>query len=290
MRAGTAITSSQRGFAHRGGRGGASRSGAAAARARPTHFLCIPLATASSRPQLAASLARFRRAVADDNRAAARAQAQARATGSFARLAAIPEAAVRPVGTLHLTLGVMSLPGEDEVRRAREALAGLDLAGLLSAAAEASPARDAPTAAAAEQWGPALAVSLRSLASMHPPRDTSVLYAEPRDASGRLQRFGEALRDAFVRSGLVLAEDRPLKLHATVLNTVYAKSGRNAARVDATGLLRECRDFEWCGEFVVEKIAICRMGGREVRDSTGEVVDVAYEEVASKAMPQMNNS
>jgi activating signal cointegrator complex subunit 1 len=122
---------------------------------------------------------------------------------------------------------------------------------------------------------------------MGSPRATSVLYAEPRDASGRLQRFGEAVRAAFVERGLVVEEDRALRLHATVLNTVYAKSGRGgAARLDATGLMRECRDFEWCGEFVVEKVAVCRMGAKEVRDARGEMVDVAYEEVASKAMPE----
>jgi activating signal cointegrator complex subunit 1 len=274
--------------APRRGRGGARSGGAPARRPKPTHFLCIPLATASSRPQLAASLARFRAAVARANRESAAAHARGAAAGAFARRAEIPEAAVRPAGTLHLTLGVMSLAGEGEAARARELLAGLDLAAMLAAAAPAAPAGEGPPPAAAPEGPPALALSLRSLASMHPPRDTSVLYAEPRDRSGRLLRFGEALRDAFVAGRLMPAEDRPLKLHATVLNTVYSGTGRGgAARLDATALLRECRDFEWCAEFAVEKVAVCRMGAREVRDDRGEVVDVTYEEVASKAMPEM---
>jgi activating signal cointegrator complex subunit 1 len=160
---------------------------------------------------------------------------------------------------------------------------------LAAAASPRAPSGEgAPPADAPEDRQQPLTLSLQSLASMHPPRDTSVLYAEPRDRSGRLLRFGEALRDAFVAGRLMHAEDRPLKLHATVLNTLYSRTGRGGApRLDATALLRECRDFEWCAEFAVEKVAVCRMGAREVLDDRGEVVDVVYEEVASNAMPEM---
>ncbi|KAK3954653.1 hypothetical protein QBC32DRAFT_76322 [Pseudoneurospora amorphoporcata] len=62
----------------------------------PTHFLCIPLVTASSRPQLARSLAAFRQEVTVPNPSSA-----------YGALP-VPEEAIRPVGTIHLTLGVMS--------------------------------------------------------------------------------------------------------------------------------------------------------------------------------------
>ncbi|KAL2149636.1 hypothetical protein VTH82DRAFT_8288 [Thermothelomyces myriococcoides] len=62
----------------------------------PTHFLCIPLtASPAARAQLAASLTAFR----DDVCASL-------AAGGFD----VPFDAVRPVGTMHLTLGVMSFP------------------------------------------------------------------------------------------------------------------------------------------------------------------------------------
>ncbi|KAL2179855.1 uncharacterized protein P884DRAFT_267524 [Thermothelomyces heterothallicus CBS 202.75] len=62
----------------------------------PTHFLCIPLAASpAARAQLAASLSAFRSDVCASP-----------AAGGFD----VPFDAVRPVGTVHLTLGVMSFP------------------------------------------------------------------------------------------------------------------------------------------------------------------------------------
>ncbi|ODA83786.1 hypothetical protein RJ55_02302 [Drechmeria coniospora] len=68
----------------------------------PTHFLCIPL----SSPSLARSWASFRADVAG--------------TEAYG----VPEDAVRPLGTLHLTLGVMRLE-RDSLARAVEVLEGL---------------------------------------------------------------------------------------------------------------------------------------------------------------------
>lgn len=65
-------------------------------RPTPTHFLCIPLVTASSRPQLTRSLAAFREEVTAPNPSSA-----------YGALP-VPDEAIRPVGTIHLTLGVMS--------------------------------------------------------------------------------------------------------------------------------------------------------------------------------------
>jgi activating signal cointegrator complex subunit 1 len=94
-------------------------------RPHPTHFLAIPLATALSRPQLTASLARFAADVANSSACGA---ANVRATFLLS--------AIRPVTTLHLTLGVMHLPNQARVTAASEFLKGLDLASLLREAAE----------------------------------------------------------------------------------------------------------------------------------------------------------
>ncbi|KAK3345433.1 AKAP7 2'5' RNA ligase-like domain-containing protein [Neurospora tetraspora] len=64
----------------------------------PTHFLCIPLVTASSRSQLTRSLAAFREEVT----------APGNPSSSAYGALPVPEEAIRPVGTIHLTLGVMS--------------------------------------------------------------------------------------------------------------------------------------------------------------------------------------
>lgn len=66
----------------------------AAASKRPTHFLCLPLITPSSRPHLSASIAAF--------------NTDATTHPSHGGLG-FPQSALRPLGTLHLTLGVMSL-------------------------------------------------------------------------------------------------------------------------------------------------------------------------------------
>ena len=61
---------------------------------------------------------------------------------------------------------------------------------------------------------------------MRTPHRTSILYAEPHDESGRLLPFCKQARDAFAEMGLVVDERRALKLHATILNTVYAKDDK----------------------------------------------------------------
>ena len=83
-------------------------------RPQPTHFLCLPILTPHSRPHLAKSLAHFR-AVADEFRRPAAAldssgeRGRQRAISPGSREPLIPESAMRPLGTLHLTIGVMHL-------------------------------------------------------------------------------------------------------------------------------------------------------------------------------------
>ena len=229
-------------------------------RPSPTHFLCIPLVTGASRPQLAASLGSFRADVSAPPEA-----------GGFG----IPETAVRPVGTIHLTLGVMSFPpgsgggggsssGNGATGPGLEAAVSLlktlvprqILASIRSgeargadsttaavaatpATAKASPStagEESQTAASAGtiRPPPLLSVTLRGLHSMQPASRATVLYAAPADDNGQgttttLQAFCEKLRAAFQEAGLMVSEEerdaRPLLLHATVLNTIYVKGG-----------------------------------------------------------------
>ncbi|KAL8644296.1 MAG: hypothetical protein Q9210_007324, partial [Variospora velana] len=57
---------------------------------------------------------------------------------------------------------------------------------------------------------------------MRSPASTSFLYTPPEDTSGRLYPFCHALRNRFTREKLMVEETRAMKLHATVLNTIYA--------------------------------------------------------------------
>ncbi|GAA5890541.1 hypothetical protein JCM6882_002954 [Rhodosporidiobolus microsporus] len=205
---------------------------------RPTHFLCLPLVTPTSRPQLASSLAILRNALPSS----------------------IPQQVLRPVGSLHLTIGVCALRGKAEVERAKRVLERqVDVEQLLRQAGEANGIK---AVRGKDGRPPPLVVDLTSLHSMHSPKSTSILFAAPHDPTDRLQRFGEALRDAFIEKGILLPQletvevvddegeendqsdavpvsrrkgktvqverERDLKLHATLVNGVYALEKKKA--------------------------------------------------------------
>jgi activating signal cointegrator complex subunit 1 len=197
---------------------GGYKSGSTAGPSRPhrggskkpplTHFLCLPLVTSTSRPQLEASLCDFRSIISEEN---------GRTAGEAAELAQIPLKAIRPVGTIHFTLGVMSLMSEDRIAEAIGHLQTLDLQNLMteSLGMKPVPSDTAP-------WP--MQISLTSLHAMQPPKITSILYAGPEDPKQVLNDFCTRLSSQFRSAGFLLPDDRPLKLHATILNTIYAKT------------------------------------------------------------------
>ncbi|KAF2995773.1 hypothetical protein E8E14_000862 [Neopestalotiopsis sp. 37M] len=246
----------------------------------PTHFLCIPLVTATSRPQLAASLAAF--------------SADVMSPDSFA----VPAGAVRPVGTLHLTLGVMSLPRQEgAVDKAVELLRTLSPGKMLSEIRGVTT-DTAATAVAKGQENvavdqPLLSVTLKGLHSMQSASKASTLYAPPVDTDGVLQRFCEELKAAFEEAGFMISDKRPLLLHATILNTIYIKGRRsnNQPRgggggggkkrekitIDARGILERYEDQVWMENVPIEKIAICRMGAKATEDGQDQAYEVEAE-------------
>jgi activating signal cointegrator complex subunit 1 len=224
---------------------------------RLTHFLCLPLVTPVSRAQLQENLTTFRAEVT---------QATAQNPGG------IPERAVRPVGTLHLTLGVMSLLTPARVEAALTLLRSLDLRGQMAS-------RERLAAAGASSRPLPLSITLRGLESMHDPAKTSVLYAAPVDEDRTLHEFCYKLREAFEAADLLVLDTRPLLLHATIVNTVYVggRSGNRGQRsprltIDAREMLYEYENFEWMRDVRMEKVAICRMGAREVAGGDEEYV------------------
>ena len=107
--------------------------------AAPTHFLCIPLVTPTSRPQLAAALAAFRNDLCSSSSTCA-APFSSSSSSPSSLLPSLPHDAIRPLGTLHLTLGVFCFPrdggngngngdgdGEARLARATQLLRGLRL-------------------------------------------------------------------------------------------------------------------------------------------------------------------
>ena len=119
-------------------------------------------------------------------------------------------------------------------------------------------------------------------------------------------------------------DTRPLKLHATILNTIYAKGlkspppprgvktktpeAKNVAdttdgspskpaaadasadpkpksraplKMDATDILERYKDYVWAEGVVLDRVAICEMGSKKLRNEKGEVVSEEYTVVAS---------
>ena len=261
-----------------------------------THFLCIPLITATSKPQLLLSLRQFAMSVtgSDDEESLQ-----------------IPEGAIRPLGTLHLTLGVMSFRSTERLDAAIAFLQSLDIHRLLKKAAasaiEPSDNRSVNSRAGAfltnektkalqgEEVAPPLVVSITGLQPMHSPSSTSILYASPEDSSLRLQHFCLALQTAFTDAGFLMPETRSLLLHATIVNTTYvterskrtAGGGHGKQRngrggFDATHVLEKFREATWAEGIRLEKVAICEMGARKV---DGEEGSEEYLEVGSIELP-----
>ena len=124
---------------------------------------------------------------------------------------------------------------------------------------------------------------------MQAPEKTSSLYVAPAaDAEAVLVPFCEMVKEKFVAADFMLAEgiERRVKMHATVVNTIYAREkgggkrrwGRGSRKIDARGVLREWGEMEWAvGE--VGRVAVCEMGVREVVLEGGEGLGWAYREV-----------
>ncbi|PVI07143.1 hypothetical protein DM02DRAFT_609122 [Periconia macrospinosa] len=200
---------------------GPTRGNHAPKKPQLTHFLCLPLVNEASRPQLEVALDKLKEELAQSG--------------------LVPLKAVRPLGTLHLTLGVMSLDAPQLVR-AQQYLEDLDLVRLLhgitaSASAEktAESGENLDTVALQPNATP-LRITLEALVPMQKPAQTSILYAEPRDFSSRLLAFAKALRGRFEGEGLMVEDKRDLKLHATIINTIYAKpKGKGSKHVGKQG-------------------------------------------------------
>ncbi|ORY64111.1 kinase A anchor protein [Pseudomassariella vexata] len=232
-------------------------------RPSPTHFLCVQLVTGSSRPQLSKNLGAFRDDVTSPN--------------SYG----IPAEAIRPVGTLHLTLGVMSFPKDEGVEKAVALLKSLLPRRILSSIQVPEAAETAETKEPPGPPPPLLSVTLKGIHPMKSASKATVLYAPPVDSQGILQKFCEKLKAAFQEEGLMLEENRPLLLHATIINTIYVKGARHGKErervtIDARGILDRYDDYVWMEDIPVEKIAICRMGARKLDDGD-EAYDVEAE-------------
>ena len=264
-----------------------------------THFLSIPLVTPSSKSQLLASLHNFAADVTDPE---------------HGDIAAVPGKAIRPVGTIHLTLGVMSLQTPERVIAASDFLRSLNVRDMLRNATQVDgtgsmytpeavkasdipPGKDDVSKARFLETPSPLTITLSGLHPMHVPASTSILYASPLDSTSRLYPFCLALQQAFECAEYMLADDRDLRLHATIVNTIYAKDKKTRAKggghgknskgsrkFDARELINRYDNFEWAKDIHIERVSICEMGAKKTIEN-GEVLEEEYFEIASVPLP-----
>lgn len=233
-----------------------------------THFLCIPLVTGNTRPQLSQSIASFR----DD-------VTRPKALGGFE----LPFDAVRPVGTLHLTLGMMSFPKDEGLDKAVELLKSLKLREIMSTVK--TPVMPGSSGDEMTKDQPQPLITLRGLHTFQKADKATVLFAPPSDQSGVLHGFSEKIKALFKEANLLAPDDRPLLLHATIVNTIYVKGNRTSHGkkrsdrtfvTDAQAIMDRYEDQVWLENAPLEKIAICRMSAKPIEEN-GTVVDAAYE-------------
>lgn len=294
-----------------------------------THFLCVPLVTPESRPQLEASLKAFKDEVSppapEANQAIERAEESHGKDGDVV-LPYVHPKSIRPVGTLHCTLGVMSLD-QEKLTEAISLLESIDIQAMLkdttvqskdasdtrstfheSTAGKLDSLEKPITPPTLERHDGPFQVDLKGLVSMHSAKSTSILYSSPADGTGRLLPFCIAVQKMFKDKGFII-DDRPLKLHATIVNTIYAKGrnrpskanggasnqetkaqghGPNASaplKIDATTILEKYQDFTWAKDVILDRVAICEMGAKKVMDEDENVTDEEYTEIANIALP-----
>ena len=172
-----------------------------------THFLCLPLINSTSTPQLASSLAEFKEAIP-----LIPPPSQASSLKPPTRL--VPDDALRPLGTLHFTLGVMSLPTEERLQEALEFLQSLDLRSILQdvEATLSAQGTETSTSKSTTQEAPQpLNISLKSLSALPSARNATILHARPSDPTSRLYPFSNRIRDKFIEAGFLLAESSRAK-------------------------------------------------------------------------------
>ncbi|KAK6522952.1 hypothetical protein TWF281_002379 [Arthrobotrys megalospora] len=267
-------------------------------RQAPTHFLCLPLHGGyyPILPPAHASLKTALKQFTIDETSPPEAGLSDSDEKSI-----IPPDAFRPFDTLHLTLGVMTLSTPEEIQNAISTLESLDLSQFL------------PPPIPDQNKG--LYVDLRGLQPMSNSKagitGCNVLILPPTDAqsstSTRLSQFSESLRSHFFEKNILTQENRPLKLHATVVNTVYCKrikswldpknsgkrdrnrGGNKAERVqfDATEVLEKYKNNVWAEGLEIDRVQICKMGAKKgeemvMEDGTVEVVGGGYEAIVEK--------
>ncbi|KAM5441963.1 hypothetical protein MferCBS31731_002792 [Microsporum ferrugineum] len=201
--------------------GGGGQGNAATSKPPLTHFLCIPLVNKASIYQLDSSLAEFKSSIL-------LVPPSGSAAGHAPDTPLVPYGALRPLGTLHFTLGVMSLTTQERLSEALSFFRSLDLALIMQEAElEAKPRQTFHK----DSLGEPLSIDLVSLHALPKVRSATILHASPLDNTGRLYPFCVKLRDRFIEAGFMhrdMIKANPRNKTASGRESIYrGESSRN---------------------------------------------------------------
>merc|ERR1712066_173945 len=109
--------------------------------------------------------------------------------------------------------------------------------------------------------GRSLEFSIEGLEIMNDdPADVDVLYGKVRDDSGILQRIVDDLVEEFVNSGLMRREHDRVKLHVTLLNTLFRRDQGDPGDRDT----KQRESFD--GRSLLERFSEARLGQVELSE------------------------
>jgi AKAP7 2'5' RNA ligase-like domain len=147
----------------------------------------------------------------------------------------ISDAAFTRAVKWHVTLGMVALPADDDVEKARTALA------------EALPALQKRAAAIGESKE--LEVTMAAGLATFEDRDVTrarVIFRRLTNSAAKvaIEQMAADLTSTFERAGITCSPMSDLQLHATVVNVKYAAKGRRRANaIDATAVLESFREL-----------------------------------------------
>ena len=235
-----------------------------------THYLSIPLATCSSRPQLRASFALFERETA----------------------AIFPKGSVLNPDITRLNMGRLRLESEGRIDACSKYLHGLDMHEILRVAAvkatggppklsglpyQGEPPNDHEVATAVD-LSP-LKVDVSGLFSpWDDPSQTRVLKAWVIDRTHRLQHFQHMLVGSLFKAGFlanafyssILVANTALPINWGYKRIYDRSTGRwsssperpKTPMVDARDLIHGMKDFDWATNIQLEKLGVYALGSK----------------------------
>lgn len=243
-----------------------------------THFLCIPLATRVSRPQLASSM----RTLASDPCAAN-----------------VPKEAFRSLEGIYIPVGALSL----HTPAAVDAAVHLVRKALLRhyTFSHGNKSQQVPR--------DPLKVSITGLRPFTSPgyrtKATQSLFASITEPTGQLLKLCKDINYDLLEhslwqgsgnhSGLVegfplstIADTKKCLSDKLKSDPVFARLGRPAfldKKIDVTEIQRRYEHFTFASQFSLERFTICEMGLKHIIRDDGVLVNQAYREAASIPLP-----